>query len=295
MRRENKNIDQSNKVEEQLPDALCQLISSYKIPKGKFKEQTWQAIFEEINPTMQVKVIPFNRTMLKVAASIIMILSIASFALLYGLGNVEVIVSKGNHAVVFLPDSSEVFLNADSKLIYNKNRWFADRNVFLSGEAMFKVKKGSTFQVQTTTAKTSVLGTTFNVYSRKGLTKVSCIEGKVRVIALESKKEVILTKGLETKTMGYAMEKSAQTNYSKKKVAWTQGDFFFNNTPINSVIEELERQFDVDVFIDGDTNRFYTGYFSNRSLDDALQLVCLPMNLDWKTNGSMIILKEHNK
>jgi hypothetical protein len=57
----------------------------------------------------------------------------------------------------------------------------------------------------------------------------------------------------------------------------------------------LERQFDVDVFIDGDTNRYYTGYFNNKNLNGALELICIPMNLEWQVNGNMIILKEIDK
>ncbi|MGE0077678.1 MAG: FecR family protein [Bacteroidales bacterium] len=278
-----------------IPETFENLLGTYKVPSGKSKEQAWQTIFDPIGEEDEVKVISINRQLISIAASVLLIIGLAGYVALFGFGNVEVIVPKGNQLVHFLPDSSKVIINADSKITYNKNRWFLQRNVQLSGEALFRVKKGSRFQVETSNAKTSVLGTIFNVYSRKGLTTVRCIEGRVKVVAQESKAEVILTKGLETKTMGYAMEKSTETHYGEQKVAWTQGDFYFNNTPINSVIEELERQFDVDVFFDGDTNRFYTGYFNNRNLDEALQMVCLPMDLKWTTTGSMIILMEKSK
>lgn len=291
MSREHLNI----KSNEFSPETFERLLVSYKVPSVKTKEHAWQTIFENIDSVNQTRVIPFVNVIFKVAASILVLVAFTSSVILFVFGNVEIVVPKGNQIVHFLPDSSEVIINADSKLTYNKNRWFFQRNVNLSGEAMFKVKKGSKFQVETTNSKTSVLGTVFNVYSRKGVTAVNCIEGKVKVVAKESNDEVILTKGNETKTMGYAMEKTVQSNYSEQRVAWTQGDFYFNNAPINNVIEELERQFDVDVFIDGDTNRFYTGYFTNKNLNDALELVCIPMNLDWKTNGNMIILKEINK
>ncbi|MGD9978197.1 MAG: FecR family protein [Bacteroidales bacterium] len=277
------------------PDAPDKVLGTYRVPAGKAKEQAWNTIFESIEIVEPVRVVPLRGLFLRVAASIIIAVGIAAYALLYSFGNVDITVLKGSQLVHFLPDSSQVILNADSRLTYNKNRWFAQRRVLLKGEGLFKVKRGSWFQVRTPTATASVMGTIFNVYARKGLTRVSCIEGKVKVVALESKKTVVLTQGLETKTMGYAMEKAIVKGNNQKEVPWIKGDFYFNNTPINAVIEELERQFDVDVFIDGDTNRFYTGYFSNKSLNDALQLVCIPMNLSWKTNGNMIIINESSK
>lgn len=290
MRRENKNIDNRNRL---TPEAFEQEFGKLKIPAGKSKEQIWQAVFEKINSEKQVQIIPLASTFLRIAASILLVLGISSLVFLFAMGNVTVIVPRGNQVVHFLPDNSEVIINAESELSYNKNRWFLNRNVKLNGEAMFRVVKGSRFQVETSSAKTSVLGTIFNVYSRKGITTVSCIEGRVRVVATKSKQEVILTMGDETKTRGGEMERSIKVINSNPRVTWTQGDFYFSNTPINNVIEELERQFDVDIFIDGDTNRFYTGYFSNKNLNNALELVCLPMNLNWQVNENMIILKEN--
>lgn len=290
MRRENLNINNRNKL---TPEAFDQELSKLKVPAGKHKEQIWQAVFEKINSEKQAPTIPLATSFLRIAASVLIVLGISSLVFLFVMGNVKVIVPRGNQVVHFLPDSSEVIINAESELTYNKNRWFLNRSVTLSGEAMFRVVKGSQFQVETSTATTSVLGTVFNVYSRKGVTTVNCIEGRVMVVANKSKQQVILTMGNETKTKGGKMEQSTKVSYNNQRVAWTQGDFYFNNTPINNVIEELERQFDVDIYIDGDTNRYYTGYFSNKSLNRALELVCIPMNFNWQVNGNVIILKEN--
>lgn len=290
MRRENQNINYLNRL---TPEAFEQEFNKLKVPVGKPKEQIWQAVFEKINSEKQAQIIPLTSNFLRIAASILLVLGISSLVFLFAMGNVTVIVPRGNQVVHFLPDSSEVIINAESELSYNKKRWVLNRNVKLNGEAMFRVVKGSRFQVETSSATTSVLGTVFNVYARKGITSVSCIEGRVRVVANKSKQEVILTMGNETKTKGSKMERSIKVNYSNQSVAWTQGDFYFSNAHINNVIEELERQFDVDIFIDGDTSRFYTGYFSNKYLNDALELVCLPMNLTWQVNGNIIILKEN--
>ena len=55
----------------------------------------------------------------------------------------------GEHLAANLPDGSSVDLNAVSKLNFDPETWVSDRRVELSGEAFFKVEKGSSFTVQT--------------------------------------------------------------------------------------------------------------------------------------------------
>ena len=50
---------------------------------------------------------------------------------------------------ITLPDSSEIILNAGSKVSFSEKKWNEKRNVKLEGEAFFKVAKGKTFTVST--------------------------------------------------------------------------------------------------------------------------------------------------
>lgn len=293
MLRDKKN--RRDDLKEFLPETFEKLLSGYKVPTAKTKEQAWNEIFDSIDSINQAKVVPFASYILRIAASLLVVLGLAGSIYFFVYGDVEIAIPKGSQIVHFLPDSSEIIINADSRLEYNKNTWFLNRSVRLSGEALFKVKKGSRFQVETQNSITTVLGTVFNVYSRSGITEVSCIEGKVKVSSKNNSNAEILTKGNEVKTMGNTMKKAVQSSTYKQKDAWTQGDFYFTNAPINSVIDELERQFDIDIFFDGDTNRFYTGYFSNKNLNDALDLVCIPMDLQWESSNKVIILNDKNK
>jgi ferric-dicitrate binding protein FerR (iron transport regulator) len=58
------------------------------------------------------------------------------------------------------------------------------------------------------------------------------------------------------------------------------------------VFEELERQFNVVVQAPDLANRFYTGRFNTKDLNEALQLVCLPMGLQFEANGTTIVVSE---
>jgi len=279
-----------------LPENVKRLLDSYRVPEGKERSEAWEAIFEKLGNVSfktetKARVLQLTFTRIAVAASLLVAILLISYNFLYRSGNVTVQLARGEHGVVYLPDSSKVTLNAESKLSYNKNRWFFDRSVSLTGEALFEVTKGRRFKVLTTGATTTVLGTVFNVFSRNGMVKVTCFEGKVKVVATNSKSQTLLTKGMEVKTMGYALDvNKTQTATVEAKPTWTNSEFFFQNAPLSTVIEELERQFNVDIFLNTDSSRFYTGYFKRTNLDEALDLVCIPLDLEWKYSGELIVI-----
>ena len=83
--------------------------------------------------------------------------------------------------IVKLPDNSEVAINNNSEIEYQKWFWKNNRTIDLKGEAYFKVAKGKTFEVNTNLGKVTVLGTQFNVNSKDNTFEVTCYEGKVKV------------------------------------------------------------------------------------------------------------------
>ena len=110
--------------------------------------------------------------------------------------------------VIYLPDSSLVFLNRNSKIIYSENFAGDQRNVFLEGESFFDVRLDADrpFCVYTANTKTRVLGTSFNIsaYHESGETEVNVAHGKVifflegtsrdRMMVLESRDKVVFNK-----------------------------------------------------------------------------------------------------
>lgn len=278
------------------PENAKRLLESYRVPEGKERSEVWEAIFEKLgNESLKqeskARVLQLTFTRVVVAASVLVATILASYIYFYRMGNVNVQLARGQHGVVYLPDSSKVTLNAESRLAYNQNRWFFDRDVSLTGEALFEVTKGQRFRVLTPGATTTVVGTVFNVFSRNGMVKVTCFDGKVKVVAANSKSQTLLTIGMEANTMGYTLQvKKAEAIEVASKPTWINEEFFFQNAPLNSVVEELERQFDVDIFLDTDSSRFYTGYFKRTNLAEALNLVCIPLDLKWSYSGEVIVI-----
>lgn len=263
------------------------------IPSSKSKDQVWQAILEKLDNQQKAKIIPLTKIALRVAASLLIIIAAGSIWI-WGYGEMTIYSPKGQHITQFLPDSSSVQMNADTRISYNKVLWFIYRRVYINGEALFKVKKGKRFDVIADLATTSVLGTTFDVYARNGKVKVSCIEGRVSVKNNKSEDKVILTAGLNTQTKHNKLTSPIET-IKHDEAAWTFGEFYFNNTPLNEVIREIERQFNVEITYNKTEKKFYTGYtgyFNNKDLNDALRLVCIPMEVNYSVNGKSIEIKQ---
>ena len=102
-----------------------------------------------------------------------------------GSGNNEISTRNGSRSKIQLPDGSVVWLNAGSKLEYDKSFGNTIREVKLTGEAFFDVVKNPAkpFIVNTSSARVKVLGTAFNVrcYPEDKKIETSLIRGSVEV------------------------------------------------------------------------------------------------------------------
>ncbi len=278
-------------TEKRARDEFDALISDLKVPSGKSKEQAWQTIFEKLEEKTNIRTITLIQIAIRVAASLIILIVVGSSIWIWGYGKIDIYCPKGQHITQLLPDSSKIQINADTRISYNKVLWFTSRKIYIKGEALFKVKKGKQFEVIADMATTSVLGTTFDVYARDGKVKVSCIEGRVSVKNNSSNSKVILTAGLHTQTIKKELTKPIET-IKHEELTWPYGEFYFNNTPLIDVFKEIERQFNVDIIFKSTKKRFYTGYFKNNDLNEALRLVCIPMGLSYTVNERSIEIKQ---
>ncbi len=187
-----------------------------------------------------------------------------------------------------LPDASEVVLNANSTVVFNRSQWSDNREVKLNGEAFFKVAKGEKFDVITDAGTISVLGTEFNVKQRLNYFEVTCFEGLVGVSVNEE--YIKLHPGESLQFIDgklLANEKEIAT-----QPLWLRGESNFKNIPLKYVIAELENYYDIEVSVDdADTIRMFSGSFTHKNLDLALQSITIPLNLSYSKSGTSIKLK----
>ncbi|MFS4484028.1 FecR family protein [Hyunsoonleella sp. 2307UL5-6] len=187
-----------------------------------------------------------------------------------------------------LPDASTVSINAKSFLAYNKNDWKKDREVELKGEAFFKVAKGSSFKVKTTSGIVTVYGTQFNVKQRENYFEVICYEGLVGVTY--NSNEIKLKPGNSFLIIdGKLITKDKENRASP---SWLTNESDFKSIPFKQVIAEFERQYNVEItLVHVDETQLFTGSFTHNNIDLALKSIALPLQVTYSKQNNTIILK----
>jgi ferric-dicitrate binding protein FerR (iron transport regulator) len=159
---------------------------------------------------------------------------------------------------VVLPDSSTVYLNANSTL-RTAAEWNTaeSRGVWLDGEAYFEIAKkpgagNARFVVHTPAIDVEVLGTKFNVNMLGPRTTVSLKEGKVQLTA-----KAAITEGGSVITMKPGDEVLVEKNYSRLKEAinidliadWRNHRYHFDNTSMSEISDLIHNKFGYKVVI----------------------------------------------
>lgn len=210
----------------------------------------------------------------------------AGILLLFGLwqlsgtySETRISAARGTHSEYVLPDGSEVKLNSESSFSFKKNRFSKERLLSFEGEGFFNVKKGGTFIITTSKGDVRVLGTSFNILARNDLFKVTCSSGKVMVTSDDQ--SVTIDPG---ESAGYIDGKlrSFHDERFQYVTGWINGEFYFENAPLNLVFKEISRQFNVKFIGKERKNEYFTGSFTNKDLKTALEIVCIPMNLEYE-------------
>ena len=252
------------------------------------KESSWKAIQNKTadQAPETAKVIPM-RAFLKVAAALILVLGLSWF--MYPSADLIIAATEtGQTKELTLPDGSVITLNAMSSVSYDAVEFLDSRELDLNGEAFFKVMKGSSFTVHSAQGDVTVLGTSFNVYSRESSFHVKCETGKVQVLRGDSK--VILTPGLEVRSEGKELSEVIENT---AETSWMNGRFLFVERPTTEVFDELERQFGITINTQVKEAGLFTGEFDRTDLESALEVVCNTMGLTYvlDTEGMTVLVR----
>lgn len=180
---------------------------------------------------------------------------------------------------VTLPDGSTVRLMAQSRLEYDAPDAEAsfDRTVSLrAGRAFFDVVEASPqFVVETPTARTTALGTSFGVQVHDQETEVVLASGRVQVASRTDATQVVTLQPGQASRVGSAAAPSAPTSVDvADALAWT-GLFIFRDAPMAVIAERLTHHYRADVSVaPALQGQAVTGTFERaRALDDVLQTI----------------------
>jgi ferric-dicitrate binding protein FerR (iron transport regulator) len=272
-------------------EKIMKMAEGLTVPQGKDENLVLEAIFSKTDKPAVAKTIQFRRYFQAAAAIILLLVGIYSVSVFYS--NQRITTGYGSQTQITLPDGSLVSLNAGSKLVWNEKKFNHNRLVTLSGEAYFEIEKGGKFIIKTENGIVEILGTKLNVFSREKEFWVSCLTGKVGVEADNSNQVLLPGEMAELTSQGLEKRVLAEVNQT---AAWKEGMFYFDDKPLVSIFDEIERQFDVSIQFDGDVNRSITASFTNKKLEEALDVVCIPMGLKYEVSkNNQVTISDNRK
>ena len=219
----------------------------------------------------------------KMAAAFIIGFSLVSIIFSKDVTTIETMASE--KTTVTLPDNSTAQLNSKSELSYSEKKWDKKRTVNLEGEAYFKVAKGSKFDVKTTAGIVSVHGTQFNVKNRENYFEVKCFEG---LVGVEIDGDITMLPIGNTLRVSNGVVTKSNTNLDSP--TWIQNTSSFKSVPLSEVLSEFERQYDVKISTDFNTDIMFTGMFVHTDKQVALKSITIPFDLEYTITNNKISL-----
>ena len=189
----------------------------------------------------------------------------------------SIVIPRGETFKLILCDGTEVWLNANSKLVYPTAFIEKERTVFLEGEAYFKViKDAKPFIVKTDYLQTKVLGTEFNVKSYTAEdSHVTLISGKVQVRSHENARFVDLEPGKDAMLLSDGLFEVKEVN-SEAYTYCKDGYFYFDELPLADIMKSIGRWYNVNVtFRNKEAMAYRIHFMSNRQsgIEETIRLM----------------------
>ena len=190
-----------------------------------------------------------------------------------------------------LPDGSHVWLNDSTTLRFPGTFSGAQRTVTLTGEAYFQIAEDAArpFVVMLKDVSVEVLGTSFNCssYPGEGGSTTTLLRGSVRVRTAKDSAVLTPNDQAAVKPDGTL---SVENNAPAASIAgWKDGYFFFNHAPLDQVMRQLARWYDIEV-VDS-TDR--PGILYDGKVDRRIPLDELLKKLDNNQNHLTFQLENH--
>jgi transmembrane sensor len=234
--------------------------------------------------------------------------------------NSEVSTKYGSKTRIQLPDGSQVWLNAGSKLNYTTEFGKGVREVQLIGEGFFDVVKDveRPFIIHTSSIDIKVLGTQFNVKSYPGdkTSETSLVRGSVEVVVkkrpdqkyiLKPNEKLVVLNDDNTLTPAADAISEKETRepiiairkltYKKGdsvsvETAWAYNKLSFEDEEFIEVAKKMERWYDVEFeFVNRSLQDIrLQGSFINETLAQAMEALKYTNGFRYEINGKKVTI-----
>jgi transmembrane sensor len=238
----------------------------------------------------------------------------------------EVVARPGSRSKLVLPDGTQVWLNAKSRITYQSNFNQALREVNLEGEAFFDVTHNAErpFIVHTSGIDIKVLGTAFNVksYASDETIEATLLRGSIEVVKhndpaapkvilrpneklVFNKKELIDEADSNTRHLVASTPVAQQTGISVtalpahlpdsviKETSWRYNKLDFNGDSFEELAAKLERWHGVHITINNEKLKRYRlrGSFQEETVVQALEALKTIVKFSYDIEGNEVIIK----
>ncbi|WP_276480795.1 FecR family protein [Paraflavitalea pollutisoli] len=238
----------------------------------------------------------------------------------------EVVASRGSRSRMLLPDGTQVFLNAGSRLTYNSHFNTLLREVNLEGEAFFEVTHDAQrpFIVHTSGIDIKVLGTAFNVksYAADATIETTLLRGSIEVVRkndptapkviLRPHEKLVFNKEEPPEVVSPDVYSPPTTDSPDnqpgisiltlpankpdsviKETSWLYNKLNFDGDSFEELAIKLERWYDVHITIRSEKlkDMHLKGSFGTESLPKALEYLQLIVPFTYKMEGKEVIIQ----
>ena len=248
-------------------------------------------------PTKQTSIFSKKKSWIRVAASVIFLMGAA--ALLFWVAQPEAILYQtafGEKLELKLSDGTQVTLNANSKLTYLKEN---SREIWLDGEAFFEVEKkpqtGENFLVRTNDLTVEVLGTAFNVHTRKEKTEVVLEEGKIN-LQLGNGEEKEMQPG-DLVTFSAKLNKVLKDKKAiqpEKHISWKDGNLLLEDISLGEAMEQIAEVYGVEISFSNKgiaKKRIHVGV-PTTNLEICIKAMEMSCKIEIEQNDNSLIINE---
>jgi transmembrane sensor len=235
----------------------------------------------------------------------------------------HVATQAGSRTKLELPDGTQVWLNANSQLVYGgKSFGTEEREVSLSGEAFFDVAKNERipFIIHTRDITITVMGTAFNVraYPKEKTVETTLIRGLVEITTRRDPDRRILLKPDEKIIVpvdfspgddpdpGHITGNAPSSLYSIVKLrkdslqtvpetVWMKSKLEFDNELFGELAPKMENWFNIRIhFRDEEIKkRRFSGVIEKETLTQTLEAMRLSWRFSYQLKGNELWIGEH--
>jgi ferric-dicitrate binding protein FerR (iron transport regulator) len=308
---EEKLLDEWIRESEANKEAYEEFRAIWNLPKATLDhvpdmELAWKKVQEKANigsdaPEVKVRSLFEVKTYLRIAAILVIVLGLGIVVRMMFFGEEKRIVlsSDNERKEFYLPDSSKIWLNKNTRLSYTEDYNEKVREVKLEGEAFFEVRKDKTkpFIVLGKISRTEVLGTSFNIRSIAGISadEIEVMTGKVSFSSTDTKKqtnEILLPGDRAVVSEKGVIEKTKIED--PNSLAWKTNRMTFENTSLEEVVAALENYFNVEVEIQNPELKHckFSGNFSKSDLEleQMMKVLSVSINFSYSKNNNKYVL-----